>query len=112
MDSTDTPVAVEPVVDVHHCDGTARLAVSGDVDLECGVRLLSVTQEALRAEPREVVIDLTDVPFMDSAGLNHLVRALREVRPVPLRLVVSHPPVVSLFEMTGLSDAFAVQRVA
>lgn len=52
------------------------------------------------------MLDLTDLTFMDAAGLTTIVRARRELRDADRRLVVRNPspPVQSLLDVTGLSD--------
>jgi anti-anti-sigma factor len=71
-------------------------------------------EEALEAAIREstgaFVVDLTDVTFIDSSGLQVLLRARallgREDRA--LALVCPHGPVRRVFELAGVSDVFAL----
>ncbi|MFI0502421.1 STAS domain-containing protein [Streptomyces albogriseolus] len=49
-------------------DGTARLAVGGEIDMSNAGRLA----EALDSCPGPLVVDLTEVEYLDSAGLSVL----------------------------------------
>lgn len=52
-----------------------------------------------------VVVDLTDVPFVDSAGLGALVAGIRAVRGAggAVTVVAGRRPLRRLFDMTGLA---------
>jgi len=92
--------------------GVATVTVGGEVDIANGAHLRAAGLSALDAATQELVIDLTGVTFMDSAGLGHLVVILRAARPTPVKLLVTHPAVLRLFHITGLMRAFDVQHVA
>ena len=57
-----------------------------------------------------VIIDMTDVEFIDSTGLSVLLNALRRVtrQQGSLALVVSNPTVLRLFEITRLDSTFDI----
>ena len=61
---------------------------------------------------RRVVIDLSDVVFMDSSGLQELVRLNNRTRELGLEMVLAHPsqPVRRLLELTGLDTHFVVRN--
>ena len=56
----------------------------------------------LRSSPR-LIIDLTDVPFMDSAGLGALIGGIRRVRDAggAVGVVCNRPAVLRLLHTTG-----------
>jgi anti-sigma B factor antagonist len=85
------------------------LAVSGEVDIQTSPGLRSGIEKAL-APDRHLIIDLTQVHFMDSTGLGVLVGGLNRARQVgaSLALVCTLTRVLKLFEMTGLRDTFAI----
>jgi anti-sigma B factor antagonist len=60
---------------------------------------------AALAGPTVATIDLSAVTFMASAGLNELVRAVRDATSEgrQLRVVAVSPPVARLLDLTGLS---------
>jgi anti-anti-sigma factor len=77
--------------------GAACVAVAGEVDVEAAPRLRDALVEAV-ADGEQVVVDLSSVTFMDSAGLSALVVAHRvaEARGVRLRLRGVPPRVLTL----------------
>jgi anti-anti-sigma factor len=83
------------------------LTVGGEVDIVT----VESFDEALRNAQRSprVVVDLSEVTFMDSAGINALVGAYHRVGPdCELRLVGLRPNVRRVFEITGLLELFRV----
>jgi len=82
----------------------AVVRASGEVDLDTAAALHRALAEALRAH-REVVLDLSQVTFMDCAGLRALVAARNQADRQGRRLVlrgVGHR-VVRLLKLTGLN---------
>ena len=79
------------------------IAVSGELDIHTAPDLTEVLQVAI-ATGQPVIVDLTDVTFMDSSGLSVFVSALKRVREslTSLVLVVSEPRVMRVFSITGL----------
>ena len=55
-----------------------------------------------------MVIDVSDVAFMDSSGLQELVRLDNRARERGLEVVLARPsvPVMRLLELTGLEQHF------
>jgi len=86
-------------VDVQHDEsGTARVLARGELDL-AGVPQLHAALAATRADdPAAIVLDLSQVTFMDSAGIGALLRADRdfEVR------IVSSPAVDRVIDLCGV----------
>jgi len=61
-----------------HGDGAAvTLLVSGDVDLTTVEQLERRITQAAASDARTVVVDLAGVAFMDSAGINALLKGRR-----------------------------------
>lgn len=91
-------------VEIRDRTGSPRefwLRLSGEVDASNANRV----EERLRQldTGEQVVIDLRNLKFIDSAGLTVLVEAKR-TRPGSLRLVGAQPPVTHVFERAGVSD--------
>jgi anti-sigma B factor antagonist len=86
--------------------------VRGEVESMTAHRLTAAVGEALaEALGRLVVVDLADVSFLDSAGLDALVRITEEgeYRGGPLRLVVDEQrPVVRPIQLAGLEHRLAL----
>ena len=86
--------------------GIAVLVVSGEVDLAGSPRFAQALDEAL-APGAPLVVDLSGVEFLDSAGLRALALAERTAAELGGRLLIVPSPAASrVFEVTGLKDAF------
>jgi len=81
---------------------TVRIIVSGELDIATATHLREHTSRQL-AEPAElVVLDLTDVSFIDSSGLHALLDAAAQ-DDSRLRIVPS-PICLRLLDITGVRD--------
>ena len=97
--------------DARRNNGTAVVAVRGEVDLYTAPRLWETLDAAIAETPAELVIDLTDVTFLDSMGLNVLVRAHKRLKPISGSVVVrgANNQVFKVFELTKLNKVFTVE---
>jgi len=80
-------------------------------EVDGAVVLAAVDTGFDQASDGPLVIDLTDVSFLGSAGLAALVSARRQAqrRREPLRIVVDHNrPVIRPLEITGLDEVLAL----
>jgi anti-anti-sigma factor len=86
----------------------AIVSMAGDLDVSTAPELVDLCRSVYARGAREVVIDLTDTGFLDSAGLRALIGAHQLFGDVRL----SHPsePVMRLLEITGLVDYFSIER--
>ena len=86
------------------------VAVHGEVDLSVAEALEEALEAAIRESVGAFVVDLSDLDFIESAGLHVLLRARgllgREDRA--LAVVCPHGPVRRVFELAGLSELFAL----
>jgi len=93
-------------------DGTLVLAAYGEVDPDTAPALASaITTCVDQVGEGCCVLDLTEVSFLDSAGLTALLQATvyAEARRQRLPIVVdSNRPVIRPIEVTGLDDALAL----
>ena len=90
--------------------GPPAFAVRGDVDLATAPGLEEELEAAVRDSVGALVVDLTDVSFIDSTGLQVLlrIRGLLGREDRALALVCPHGPVRRVFELAGVSDVFAL----
>ena len=87
------------------------VTVSGEIDLLTAPRFRAVVHDAVKQAAGPVVIDLSSVTFLGSAGLAALVEltTLAERERLPLRVVVDHTrPVIRPIEITGLTEVLAL----
>ncbi|MEU9047007.1 MULTISPECIES: STAS domain-containing protein [unclassified Kitasatospora] len=83
---------------------------NGEIDLDTAPSLRRALAAALESH-REVVLDLSEVTFMDCAGLGALVHARNEAdrRGARLALRGAGRRVVRLLKLTGLHRRLAVE---
>jgi anti-anti-sigma factor len=82
---------------------SAVVTVLGEIDSVTADRFEAACRHA--ATVGVVVVDVSDVTFMDSSGLNALVRARAATRP-EWHLCGLRPRLRTLFRITGLDDVF------
>jgi anti-sigma B factor antagonist len=58
--------------------------VAGQLDVSTEAELRDALQEALKDEPKRIVLDVSSLDFMDSSGLAVLIVAARQVEVVEL----------------------------
>lgn len=99
MDAIATAVAYE--------DGIAVLTVRGEVDLATVPALEAAIDDALAAQPAALVVDLSAVEFLASAGLQTLVTTQERVRASAHFAVVAEGAATSRpIQLTGLDEIF------
>ena len=87
-------------------DTTHVVSLRGEIDAatapRLGSRLLALADEGKRG----VVVDLTEVTFMDSTGIGVLLNALNhfEARHAELVLVCTSDLILRPFQLTGVAD--------
>ena len=95
-------------------DGTVTLTVVGVVDAFTAPRLRPLIASQLEGQPRELVLDLSAVEFLGSAGLAVLVETqkLARDRDVALRLIATSRAVIRPLQGTGLIDLFTITGIS
>lgn len=87
-------------------DGQKVLRLSGPLNIQT----MFDFQEAVRSESAPtLIVDFTNVPFIDSAGLGALVGVQLTAQRKNHKLVLTamNPQVKALFDMTKVSDFFS-----
>ena len=81
------------------------VALSGELDAHTAGRLRTLMAEQLLAGPGNLVIDLSGLSFIDSAGLAVLIAADKGMRRAGTHLVLAAPraPVDKVLRLTGLT---------
>jgi anti-sigma B factor antagonist len=88
-------------------NGIAVLRVDGDIDLATVPTLEAAIENALTSKPTGLVIDLTDVGFLASAGLQALVATHNNVSESARFAVVANSAATSRpIQLTGLDQIF------
>jgi len=79
--------------------------VTGEIDMLTAPRLNEAVQQAIARSPRRLVLDLTGVTFLSSAGLALIVRAHKECGDrIDLRIVAASTATLRPIELMGLQD--------
>jgi anti-sigma B factor antagonist len=82
---------------------TPLLEVRGDIDHNTCTQLATAFDEALSGGSRQIILDLSEVSYIDSGGLSVFFSAARELRPEGwLGVINPNPHVRRLFELVGL----------
>ena len=87
----------------------AVVALSGELDAHTAVQLRSLLAAQLLAGPGNLVIDLSALGFIDSAGLATLIAADKGTRRAGMRLVLAAPAasVRKVLTLTGIDAVLA-----
>lgn len=90
-------------------DGATVLTVAGEVDLATAPALENAIDAILSGKPAALIIDLTSVSFLASAGMATLVAAHQRAGSATSIAVVAEGPATSRqLKMTSLDQVFAL----
>lgn len=91
-------------------DGVQLVAVSGELDLASVDELRTALGTAAATRSPAVVVDVSDVSFIDSTALAALLRSNDELSSNGVRMVMACPPgaVRRLLTMTSLDDRLSL----
>jgi anti-anti-sigma factor len=100
--------AVDLIVDLTEEGDLTVLTVRGELDAYSAATLDAAFDEALAGGAQRLVLDLSDVGFIDSSGLRSMIRARKQVGDAPEALRIRNPQAatVRLLDITGLTDHF------
>lgn len=89
---------------------TSVVSVDGEIHVSTAPEFSERLNAAIEAGRTALVLDLSDVAFIDSTGLSVLLNGLRRVTRAGGRmaLVCSNPTVLRLFEITRLDSTFDI----
>jgi anti-anti-sigma factor len=92
-------------------DGVEIVAVSGEIDIASAPRLITGLNDAVGTAETPVIVDLTEVGFMDSTGLALLLNAHRRLarRGKGFAVVSADGPVRRVFTITDMVDVLRVR---
>jgi len=86
------------------------IEIEGEVDLYNAKQIKDALDEKIKAQVYEVIVNLAQVPFMDSSGIGTLVTAMYKFKKYHGNLKVCniHGSVAKVFKMTGMESHLQV----
>jgi anti-sigma B factor antagonist len=95
-------------------DNVTALQLEGRMDLNSSSQLKKRVKDYLGQGKTSIILDLSDVNFINSSGLGTLVSILKDVRMVKGRMVLCNLAqyVQEVFEITQLSHIFEIYPTA
>lgn len=99
-------------VSTRNADGAAIVTISGEVDMFTSPDLRRELRQLTRDAVPRIVVDLSDVGFMDSSGIATLVQGLKEARPFGGDLLLAAPneTVLRVLKLANLTKLFRVHE--
>ncbi len=91
-------------------DGYEVLVVEGELDIATAPRMIAALNEALADMANPLIVDLSEVVFMDSTGLALLMNARRRVvrRKQGFAIVCPGGPIARVFEIADMVESLRV----
>lgn len=88
------------------------LTIAGELDLHNAARLDAELDDLVEGGARHVIVDLLEVPFIESTVLGILLRHVRRLRGQQgeLTIVTDDVRIIRVFEITGFQAQFAFER--
>ena len=95
---------------VQHKNQDVIIQLAGEIDIKCSGKIKSKFKEIFENKPPALIVDMTEVSFMDSSGLAVLVGALKQSRinNSKLKLAGLTKDVRSIFEICRLETIFEI----
>jgi anti-sigma B factor antagonist len=99
-------LADEIVTTLDHDERTATVALHGEIDVLTVDQLRIALAEALALHPHDLVVDLSELTFIDSTGLGALIAGFQRARNAGVRFRLAHPtPAVrQILVLSGLLE--------
>jgi anti-anti-sigma factor len=108
---SDKESSVPPTLTVHVEDrapGTTIVSLAGELDLSTVPRLEDALLEQIE-QRAAVMLDLSQLSFIDSSGIGVLMRARQIANGTPISLVIAPGSQVErIFEVAGVAQALSV----
>ena len=101
---------MELAVSRESVDGASVLSVRGEVDVYSAPALSENLTQLLHDGTRAIVVDLSEVAFLDSTGLGALIggRSATESAGGTMAIVCTSDRILKLFTITGLDSVFQI----
>ncbi|PZH15581.1 anti-sigma factor antagonist [Streptomyces sp. NTH33] len=93
-------------------EDAALLTVEGYLDVDTATELQAHLANQLHHGRRHFLLELSGVPFMDSSGMNIILRVYQEARDLPgsVHIIAPTPAVRRILDLTGVSITVPVSK--
>jgi len=97
-------------VDTVELDGQAELRLVGELDMDTADRPAQALEPVYDHGVVRLVLDLSELKFIDSSGLNQLVKALKRQRECGGHVVLHAPrdQTLRVLDLVGLTKRFTI----
>lgn len=91
-------------------DKTSMIMLEGEVDVYTAPQLKQRIIDMLDNDTTNIIVDLSDVEYLDSTALGVLIGGLKRLREKDgsLDLICPNPRIRRIFEITGLDKIFDI----
>jgi anti-sigma B factor antagonist len=105
---------VDLTITTREAEGRTVVSVVGEIDVYTAPRLREEIADLVAGGHYHLVVDMSEVEFLDSTGLGVLVGGLKKVRTHDgsLQLVCNQDRLLKIFRITGLAKVFVIHDSA
>ena len=89
------------------------IAIKGEIDVYSAPGFKESLTESINDVDHDIILDCSELSYIDSMGLGILVGALKRVKEKGKNIIIRNPKstVRKLFKITGLDKAFIIEEV-
>jgi len=89
------------------------ISVKGEIDIYSAPDFKERLYQSINDVQQNIILDFSDLSYIDSMGLGILVGALKRVKEKDRNITIKNPKstVRKLFRITGLDKAFIIEEV-
>lgn len=89
------------------------IAIKGEIDIYSSPGFKESLTESINDVDHDIILDCSELSYIDSMGLGILVGALKRVKEKGKNIIIRNPKstVRKLFKITGLDKAFIIEEV-
>ncbi len=97
-------------VTTREAKGGCIVDASGEIDMQTSPRMREELRNLVAKKPERIVVNLSDVKYIDSSGLATLVECLQSTRKTGSKLILTgmNDNVRDIFDLSGLNRVFTI----
>ena len=97
---------------LRHRDNVPVLDVSGEIDIYTTPQFKEAVSAAIEENQPSIIINMSDVKYMDSSGFGTLLSATKRLRPMngTLYLAACNDAITRMLQITRLNTIFGVYK--